>query len=160
MEDMKQQAEAEFLRAKDRLARCLATTPDDRINWSPSPTCRTPIELVAHIATGIPWFTEILEGQPFPFKSIAEGDEAFRKSEKEFKTRDSVIGLLEQNSSQYVAWMRALSPEQLASTVTTPFGPIPMAVGITVMADQVRNHAAQLDYIQTIYGDHDWYIGM
>lgn len=44
MEDTISQAKAEFVRAKDQVIRALATTPDDRIHWSPAPTARTPIQ--------------------------------------------------------------------------------------------------------------------
>ena len=32
-----------FKRRASRLAQGLATTPDDRIDWSPAPTARTPV---------------------------------------------------------------------------------------------------------------------
>ena len=43
MNEVIEEAKAEYLQAKERLIKALATTPDDRINWSPSPTSRTPI---------------------------------------------------------------------------------------------------------------------
>ena len=55
-------------------------------------------------------------------------------------------------------FVNALTPEMLASTVHLPFGVIPMSVAITVMADHMRGHSAQIDYVRTIYGDHDWHL--
>ena len=160
MEDIISQTKAEFSRAKERMARALATTPDDRINWSPSPTARTPIQEVAHAAGAISGILGMLNGKPFPYTSLAEFDTALRTAEKEFTSREQVLSSLEQNSAEYLAWLDALTPEQIASTVHLPFGPpVPMAVAITFPAHHLSGHIAQMDYIQTIYGDHDWYVG-
>ncbi len=160
MEDSISQAKAEFVRAKERMARALATTPDDKLNWSPSPTARTPLQQVAHGAGAIAGIQGMLTGKPFPFANTAEFDAALRSDEKEYSTREQVLSLLEQNSAEYLAWLDKLTPEQLASTFQVPFGPpTPMAIGITFPAYHLSCHIAQMDYIQTIYGDHDWHMG-
>ena len=74
MQDTLNQTKAEFLRAKERLCHTLATTPDERINWSPSPTARTPIQQVAHCAQSISGIQGMLAGKPFPYAGIAEFD--------------------------------------------------------------------------------------
>ena len=43
-------AKTDFLQAKERLCQALAATPDDRLNWAPSATARTPIQQTAHAA--------------------------------------------------------------------------------------------------------------
>ena len=159
MQDTLSQTKAEFLRAKERLARALATTPDERIHWSPSPTARTPLQQVAHCAMSIAGIHGMLVGKPFPYAGIAEFDTALRAAEREFTTREQVLGLLEQTSAEYLTWLEALTPEQFASTVHTPFGQtVPMAVGLGFPAYHTLGHIAQVDYIQTIYGDQDWHI--
>lgn len=81
-----------------------------------------------------------------------------RAAEKEFTTRQQVLSLLEQTSAEYLAWLDTPTPEHLASTVHLPFGPMPMAAGITLPAQHLSGHVAQMDYIQTIYGDRDWHM--
>ena len=66
MQDIISQAKAELIRAKDRMTRALATTPDDKINWSPSPTARTPIQEVAHSVMAVSGIQGMLTGKPFP----------------------------------------------------------------------------------------------
>jgi len=159
MEDIISQTKAEFLRAKARMTHALATTPDDRINWAPSSTARTPLQQVAHGAGAISGIQGMLNGKPFPFAGMAEFDTVLRAEEKEFTTREQALGLLEQNSAEYLKWLDGLTPEQLASTVQPPFGsPIPLAFGITFAAYHLSGHVAQMDYIQTIYGDQDWHM--
>jgi hypothetical protein len=158
MENIITEAKAEFVRAKERMIRVLTTTPDDKINWSPGPCARTPLQQVAHGAMSIPGIQGMLVGKPFPYADIVEADAAWRAAEKEFTTREQVLGLLEQGSTEYLAWLDTLTSEQLASTLQLPFGAFPMAAAITFPADHLRNHAAQMDYIQTLYGDRDWHL--
>ena len=159
MEDTISQAKAELVRARDRMARALASTRDDRINWSPSSTARTPLQEVAHAAMAISGIQGMLAGAPFPYGGPDEFDAALRLAEKEFTTRAQVLSLLERNTADYLAWLDALTPELLASTVHPPFGPpSPVAVGITFAAYHLSAHVAQMDYIQTIYGDHEWHM--
>lgn len=147
-------ARAEFLRAKGRLETDINSTPDDKIDWAPSPTARTPIHIVAHGAMGTQLLNEWLTGKPFLFTNMTEMDASFRLAEREYKTREAALNLLEQASSEYVSWLDALTPEQVNSTVEMPFGAVPMAIAITFAADHLRSHASQLEYVQTIYGDY------
>jgi hypothetical protein len=153
IEDVK----SEFIRARDRLIKDLATTPDDRILWSPGPNARTPLAQVAHAASAIGNIQKMFEGDVQKFVNIHELDPQWRKDEKEFKTRDQVIALLEKNSSAYLAWLDSLTPAQVELKLKTPFGEFPMASAITWAADHLRNHCAQLEYIQTCYGDITWH---
>lgn len=158
MQDTVTEAKAEYTRAKQRVERALATTPDDRINWSPSSTSRTPIQQVAHVAFSVKGMQGLFNGEPFDFPGTAELDAACLAEEKEFKTREEVLALLEKNSAAYFVWLDSLSADQVASTIDLPFGSFPMASAITFAADHLRSHAAQMEYMQTIYGDREWHM--
>lgn len=168
MEDIISQTKSELIRAKERMAHALVTTPDDRINWAPSSTARTPLQQVAHSAQSISSIHDMLGGKRFPYAGTGEldtmprltekFDTAQRFAEKEFTTRDQVLSLLEQTSAEYFDWLDRMTPALLASTVKTPFGPTPMVVAITFPASHMTGHVAQMDYIQTIYGDQDWHL--
>lgn len=148
----------EFTRAKDRLMKDLGCTPDDKINWSPGSSARTPIQQVAHAAMSLEGILKMFGGEPFPFENISEMDATWRRAEKQFTTREQATGLLEKNCAAYIAWLDTLTPEQIESTFKTPFGEFPMAAAVTFAADHLRNHAAQIEYIQTCYGDLDWHL--
>ena len=152
-------ARTEFLHAKQQLCSAFETTPDERLNWSPSDTSRTPIQIVAHAAAAIENVHGILDGRPFPIKSTAEADAFFRQSEKQFTTRAQVLRLLETNSAAYLRFLDALTPQSLQTTVEMPFGlgATPMTAALDAAANHTKWHAAQIDYIQTIYGDHIWH---
>jgi uncharacterized protein YndB with AHSA1/START domain len=153
------EAKASFLAAKARLERILQATPDDRINWSPSATARTPIELVAHAAAAVKALHETFDGRTFDAASTAEADVSFREWERSFCTREEVLSLLDANSAAYVAWLDELAPERLAWMVELPFGlgSVPLALALTFPPAHTHSHVAQIDYIQTVYGDHVWH---
>jgi hypothetical protein len=155
-----EQAKAGFLQAKGRVAHALATTPDDRLNWSPSTTSRTPLQVAAHAAGVVKNLHETLNGNTFEGGTTAEADASFREWEKQFTTREQIVNLLEENSAAYLAWLDSLTPERLDADVKLPFnlGSAPLTLAITFQALHLNHHAAQIDYIQTIYGDHDWYV--
>ena len=158
MQNAIEEAKAGFTRAKERIAKCLNATPEDKLYWSPSPTSRSPIKLVAHSAMGTQGIGGILAGKPFPFASMAEMDATFRAEEETVKTKEQALALLEKTSDAYLKWLDTVTPEQIASTVQFPMGAMPMAVAITFAAEHMRSHAAQLDYLQTIIGDLDWHM--
>jgi len=158
MENVVTAAKAEFDRAKGRLIRALETTPDDKINWTPAGTARTPVQLVVHGGIGTSLVLGMLQEKPFAYAGTSDFDSKSRLAEKEYNTREQALAFLESTSGEFFAWLDTLTPEQVASTAETPFGPWPVAVAITFPADHLRNHAGQIEYIQTILGDHDWHL--
>ena len=160
MQDTIGQVKADFLRARADMERALAETPDDRINWSPSLTSRTPLAIAAHMAFTVKSINEMMDGTPYPAETTAIADKEFLDWERHFTTREKVLALLDANSSAYIAWLDALTPEQFESTVRAPFnlGSVPVSVAIAFPAGQLRWHTAQIHYIQTIYGDRDWHL--
>ena len=154
-----ERAKTDFLRAKQLLCDALETTPDDRVNWSPSATSRTPIQLVAHAASALEHIREMLNGHTFAIPTTAEADKFFRESEQQFRTREQVLLLLEENSTAYLQFLDTLTPEALGTSVEMPFGlgKAPMSAALSAAIDHTKWHASQIDYIQTIYGDRVWH---
>ena len=152
------EAKAEFIRAKERISKALMTTPNEKINWSPAPSARTPIELVVHAGIGNTIIGNMILGKPFPYGSMAEMDAASKTEEKKYSTREEALGILEKTSSEYLALLDSLTDEQLKSTVIFGASSFPMASAITFPADHIRSHASQIDYIQTVYGDNEFHM--
>lgn len=152
-------ARTNFLQSKGLLFHALSTTPDDRLNWSPSPTARTPIQQAAHAAESLKGILEVLNGRTLPFQNTTEADKSFRERERQFTAREPVLGLLEENSAEYVQWLEALTPQDLNSTVELSFGlgTKCLTEALSFAPSHLGWHAAQINYIQTTYGDRDWH---
>jgi hypothetical protein len=150
-------AKAEFLQAKGGLFRALDTTADDRINWSPSETARSPLHIVAHAGIGGRAMLGNLKGDTFSIPTTEEAHRYFRGTEMEYTSRDQVERLWDGLVRDYFAWLDQLTSECLESMMDLPFGlgSMPISMGIAVMAMHINWHTAQIHYIQTIYGDYD-----
>ena len=113
------------MRAKDLLLCAPASTPDERLNWAPWPTARTPLQQGAHAAWAIQSIAAMLVGRTFGASSTAQADASFREADKQLATREEVLSLLEDSSAAYLQRLDALTPELLAGTirVTVWFGP-------------------------------------
>lgn len=154
------QAKANFTRAHEAMRHALETVPDDRINWAPSPTSRTALHQVAHAAAAVKSIHEMLEGRPFPVPTPDEADKGFREWERQFTTREQVLEILDKHAADYLVWLDALTPDRLDTLVTLPFslGQAPIGAVLSAEVDHMNWHTAQIQYMQTIYGDHDWHM--
>jgi hypothetical protein len=161
MQDTIERNRASFIQAQDGLAHALNTTPDDRLKWSPSPTARTPLQAAGHAAAAIAYMLGNMTGETFAVATPEEAERLFRELDKEFTSKEQVMELLEKNSSAYLNWLDAATPQVLNSTMILPFGmgAIPVHAGMEFMPLHVKWHTAQINYIQTIYGDLDWHLG-
>lgn len=150
-------AKNDFLLATSWLRSLLESTVPDRLNWSPAPTARTPIQVAAHAAMAIESMLGNLTGNPMSISTPREAEEWFRKQEAQFATVEAVHALLERNTSKYFSWLDDQLGADLDRMIRLPFGmgEIPLRMGIAFMPRHVDWHTAQIAYIQTAYGDLD-----
>lgn len=150
-----------YVDGRRRLEHALANTPDDRLLWAPSPTARTPLAQVVHSAMSTGYIQSWLTGTPFADKTSAEATGIFHSVEATYTTRESALALLEEKSAAFLGWLDSLTPEDLERHGEAPFGlgPVKWSDGIFFPGLHMRDHAAQLEYTQTIYGDTDWHFG-
>ena len=147
----------EFVHAKELMLATLDTTPDDRINWSPSPTSRSPLQLVSHAASVVKLMHDTWDGQPFPDIQPKEADASMRDAEMKCGTREEVVAKFNENCDSYLQWLDNVTPEKLDKMINLPFGPeAPVSFAIQFTSLHMNSHTAQMQYIQTIYGDREW----
>ena len=153
-----QEAKQTFLMSVDRMKRILETTPDDRLLWSPAPTARTPLAQVVHAASSIHHIHQMLMGTRFATKTREEADAEFLALEQGVTSRAEALEMLERSSASLVGWFDQLSEDRLADMVPLPFdlGEAPLGFMIIMPAWHTNDHSAQLEYIQTCYGDRKW----
>lgn len=152
-------AKDQFMHACSGLLRALESTPDDRLNWSPSATARTPLQIAAHAADAVRNLHGMMEGRTFDVPTTAEADAGFRKWESQFQTREEVVALIDEIGDGYLKFLDTITPDQLSNMVRLPFtlGSAPLSLVITFPPMHTQTHIAQIDYIQTIYGDQIWH---
>ena len=98
----------------------------------------------------------MIKGEPMHFSSTAELDSHLREMETAVTTVEQALELLESTSEAYLAYLDTVTDDQAAEIVQLPFGSLPLGVAIMMPGNHMSSHIAQLDYLQTIWGDHDW----
>jgi len=144
---------------KERMKRMLNEVPEDRLNWAPSDSARTPIQIVAHSAHAIFNIHEMLDGRPFPITDTVQAEVHFKEWESKFTSRDQVVAELDKNCDNFIAWLDRLTAEKYEATAQGPFGMgnFPVSAGLGFPAMHMNGHISQLEYVQTIYGDRIWH---
>ena len=151
-------AKVELAQVHDRLKRSLDKTVEERLMWSPSPSARCPLHLIAHCAFALGFIREMLEGAPYPAASMAIADAEFLAMEAGITTKEAAMALWQDRYDRYVAFLNTVDDAMLSTMVELPFGlgQAPIGALLDIGAVHTREHLAQLDYIQTIYGDRSW----
>lgn len=146
---------------KTRMMELLAATPEDKLNFKPSPTARSIIEIVAHAAHALENIAMQLGGTPFPIPNTSEANVVFQVHDSAFNTREAVQAYLEEKFHKYIAILENFTEEDLTRMAPLPFGlgEAPIGYYMTMGNVHTLGHVAQIEYVQTIYGDRDWHTG-
>lgn len=154
-----QAAVEEIQQLDERLKRNLEKVPDDRLQWSPAPSARNPLHLVAHCGFSLDFIRKMLEGEPpFPIPTTAGADAQFLEMESKITTREQALEIWSQSFDRFVAFLKTVNDEDMNRLVNLPFGmdPLRLRFMLGVGSMHTREHVAQLEYVQTAYGDRDW----
>jgi hypothetical protein len=128
--------------------------PEDKLKWSPSPTARTPLQIVAHCGVANRAFATVLRGEPLPLSSDPkEAAAQIRDGGKDTATREAAVKLVEDGTAEVLAALDTVSTERAGSTTHTPFGPLPFSIWMNLPSEHMTGHAHQVNYLQTIWGD-------
>ena len=143
--------------ARDRFLKLLAAVPDDKLNWSPSPSAKSALQVAAHAAVSYRAFGAILRGDPLPATTVEEIRAHSSAEEAKLRTRQDVVAAIEAGSEEVDAAIAGLSEERLGSTVKMPMFEAPMSFFIALPAVHLYGHGGQIEYLQTIWGDTDFH---
>jgi len=156
-----QTARAELQKATDRVLHLVELTPDEYLFWKPSTSARSIGEIVAHTAHALKNILGQLQGHAFLPASSAEANPIFLEHDRQFTERAALLEYFQQNRDNYDQYLAALTADDLDVIATLPFGlgQAPVRFFMKAGADHTASHIPQIEYIQTIYGDHDWHTG-
>lgn len=140
--------------ASDALARTVKAMPEDKVSWSVNDAGRTALGMVVECGGFCQYVATILSTKQVP----ARNREVEDKLRQECDTAAKALKLLEDGTAELVAAIRAFPEGDLTKTVTLPFGPgmVMPYREVAVMATwNMTYHLGQINFIQTLYGDHD-----
>lgn len=144
--------------ARDALIRTAQAVPDDKFNWHPLDAGRSVRELLGDAAQMPKMVQVMLESRGEKVPSLAMYHEL--KAECENWSRDEMISHLQANCDALFPLINALSEEELAREISVPMGKemtMTFALWILMTHRTITNRYAQINYIQTLYGDTEFH---
>ena len=142
--------------AKTRLLTIFEFVPDDKLNWSPSPNAKTPVQIVSHCGFANDAFARTIRGEKVELPGDPAEIAAFiRKLGSDVTSREVAVHMVEETAAHVLAALDNVQPEQLETSPMSPVGPLPFAWWMSFAGEHMAGHAHQLSYVQTIWGDFD-----
>ena len=154
MEDMILMCKERATEALDYFLRTLRFVPPDKRTWSPTPTAKSALQIAAHCAGYSGGFAAIIRAGKFP-SSREEFRGPIQSTIQGITTLEQAEAVLRKGIADSVAALDTVKPEQIGSIIDTPQGQTPFTFFMTLPAFHLDGHAAQIDYLQTCWGDQE-----
>ena len=138
------------------LIRTFNAVPDDKLNWAPMDAGRTALDAFGDAAQTCQMATALI-GSKDEFKPSPQMF-AQMKAERAAWTKDDALAAMNTNSAALYTALGTLSDDDLAQSITLPMGGgMTMSLGAWIMVAYRAfiSRFAQINYIQTLYGDNE-----
>ncbi len=145
----------------EQFLKTLLFVPDDRLNWAPSPTSKTAIQIAAHTANYAGTFAKFIRERKLPIGDEIPGFVAqMEAAERALKSRTDVESVFRKNTEEVVTALDTLSSEAICLSLDSGLGwTMPMTFLMHLPGIHAYSHAAQIDYLQTCWDDQEVYVG-
>lgn len=141
--------------------RNFAHVPDDKLNWTPTPTAKSALRIAAHTALYAGRFAEMIRNRAVPApENLAEWLVQRDAEEIAVTTREEMEKAFREGTAEVLDALDTLSPEDLETSIDSGQGwSMPMTQLIGLPAFHATLHAGQIDYLQTCWDDQQVYVG-
>ena len=141
----------------EQFLKTLSFVPDDKLDWTPSPTAKSAIRIAAHTAIYAGVFAKMIRDRKLPFgNEIPEFVARINAAAEALTSRTEIENLFRKNTDEVIAALDTLTPEAIGLTLDTGLGwTVPMTRLMMLPGVHAFSHAAQIDYLQTCWGDQD-----
>jgi hypothetical protein len=144
----------------DYFLRNFSHVPDDRLNWTPSPTSKSALRIAAHAALQNFRFAEMIANKRLP--EAANMDQQLSlwiSQEVAITSRAEVEHQFTGGIQAAVISIQTLSQSDLDIVLESGQGwSVSMAYLITLPGWHATLHAGQIDYLQTCWDDQEIYV--
>jgi hypothetical protein len=161
MDNLIEAAKKDAVTAMEWFLRNLSQVPKEKLDWTPSPTSKSALQIAAHTAVTAGNFAKMIRDRKLPngddIPAFIEQTEA---AEKALVTIEDAIALFRSNTDEVLAALDTLSPDDTELVLDSSQGwTMPMTFLMKLPAFHVIGHTAQIDFLQTCWGDHEIYVG-
>lgn len=138
--------------------RTFSHVPDDKLDWAPTPTAKSAMQIAAHTAVHAGSFAKMIRARRLPSEDeIPDFLEQISAGEKALIGRAEVESLFRNNTEEVVAALDTVTPEAIELTLyVSPLDlHLPMTFLMNLPGRHALAHTAQIDYLQTCWGDQE-----
>lgn len=136
-----------------RLQDTFAHVPDVKLDWTPYDTAKSPLAIAAHCGYCNRYFASVLRGDPPRHENVHDVLAEVHELTKSITTREQAASLLGETTTELGAAFDSVDPSRLATDPRLLFF-------LTLVGRHNDGHAAQIDYLQTCWGDLEDHFGM
>jgi hypothetical protein len=135
----------------------LSFVPDDKLTWTPTPTAKSAIRIAAHTALYAGRFARMIRDGKLPGSdNLAERMAQRNAEEVAITSRTEMERIFRKGTDEVIAALDAVPPEAIEATLDSGFGwSMPMTDLMNMPAIHAHSHCAQIDYLQTCWGDQE-----
>jgi hypothetical protein len=141
--------------------RNFSKVPDDRLDWTPTPTSKSAIRIAAHTALYAGRFAQMISDRALPKVENLDQWLSQRNAEEELLTvRVEVEAVFREGTAQVISALESLTPVEIESTLDSGQGwQMSMIWVMGLPGWHSTLHTGQIDYLQTCWGDQEIYVG-
>ncbi len=143
--------------AMEIFLRNLSHVPEERLDWSPSPTANSALQIAAHVAGYSGAFASIIRAGEFP-ATVGEFMTPIKLAIESVRSVAEADAMLRHGITDTLDALDSVTPERIESSLETPIGPTPFLFFMTLPSVHLTLHTGQIDYLQTCWGDQEVYI--
>ena len=144
---------------KNELERTFAAVPDDKISWQPAEGARSALDAFGQATQSLQMTVGLIRGGQAGVDGVNIREMMGQMAQQRAGwSRQDALTHMETNWSAFKATVEGMTDEQLATPLTMPFNggtTAPMAFWIMTAYRNLVSRFAQINYIQTLYGDHE-----
>jgi hypothetical protein len=131
--------------------------PDDKLDWTPTPTAKSAIRIAAHTALYPAIFAGMIRARSLPaIDDLARWLEQRNAAETALTSRTEMERVFREGTEEVLAALDTLSAEEIGTSLDSGQGwSMPMTFLMNLPARHAHDHAAQIDYLQTCWGDQE-----
>jgi uncharacterized damage-inducible protein DinB len=135
--------------------------PDDRLNWTPTPTSKSALRIAAHTALYMGRFARMIQERRLPVpENLAEWLAERDAEEIAITSREEMEKAFREGTAEVLAALDALTQEDVELTLDSGQGwSMPMQQLMVLPSWHATVHLGQIDYLQTCWDDQQVYVG-
>ncbi len=143
------------VKGMEHFLKVFSFVPDDRLNWTPSPTAKSALRIAAHTAVTVGNFAKMIRARKLPTgDEIPELVARTEAAEAEISSRAEMESVFRKNTDEVIAALDTLTPEDIGTTLDTSLGwSAPMTFLMKLPEIHAMAHTSQIDYLQTCWDD-------